>query len=397
MCKFQDFLSDDFLVQGNDLKSLQEALSFVKEHTICEKVAPYNMVLFSLLSSKKRNDTGINLITIVPEEADSSLLLPETEKEIHFSIQNKNKGSIRFETLEKWGIQKKDLQQIYCMGFFFQFTNEEGKQITMIPSEMFAKTFYKRLGCGKLQEGINPLRDIYIANRMKYSEEVTLIYRTQEGLAKGFAAFSPTFGSTSENIVEDFCSSMKNAEVNNWQITHKQGIVDLVCPPSCLGHVEGQFLMRFQWSDLGDACYSIQAGLFVNGSIILFPYKVERRHTNNFELKTLMEKFQQEQFKMFYESLAFPALYSSNKTVYNPLKSIEKFLSRIQSIVGKKVYKKLQDEILPELCTESKTDYVNVLNQFLKIPKILYPYLSYERQKALSEWYGNILKGKEII
>lgn len=287
--------------------------------TFAEVVSPSNFVFYSILGPRDIKKRIFKVALIDPDYCDMRMLTPKNEKQCYFRPENETLGVLRIDDLLKVGFTEKQIDEIEEIGFFLQYRHSKGT-LTMIPSKALMSTLCRRLGIGTITEGRNPLRDIYLASIMRDAEDFTLVYRKspQGGHAKAFACFSTKYQHTPQKIVFDFMrllSNMKTLEgghlsVRQYRINHFITSIDFSLNElsDTIGNMKITPGVRMVLSDVGDASFTLQSILIVNGGTVLLDDAIVRRH--NVVLSA-------EEMVADYETKAYPKLIQIMETLRN--------------------------------------------------------------------------------
>lgn len=290
---YENFLDENFEIGENRINGVETALNMFSENTVCQTVDPYDFTIWSLLS--RRSDQGMELIKISPACADEKLILPENMNQVYFRKGNGTRGLLPFETLKKWGIRQKQIEEIYERGFFLQY-HDSDSVITMIPSKAFLATLCRRVGCGKLNEGIDPLRDIYLASRMRNADPFKLVYRKNGVIAKAFGCFSQGFVSNPQTVALDFAEELSKTSpvtIRAWNITHFLTKIDYMFTMNAVVFKRVKITpgIRFILSDVGDASYTMKNVLYINGGMVYLSKGVSRSHQGILDAPGLTQSY----------------------------------------------------------------------------------------------------------
>lgn len=329
---YKNFLDEDFEVFDNRENGARQALTVMSNSTVCRTIEPSGVTIFSLIS-KRRTDEQMELIKISPDYADEKLILPENPKQVYFSPKNNTRGTLSWNTLRKWGVTDAQINEIYERGYFMQY-HERATSITLIPSKAFLATLCRQIGCGKLEEGIEPLRDIYLASKLRDAEPFIMVYRTNGRIGKAFGCFSTSFSHNPQTIAFEFkheLSKISPVAIRSWRVNHFVSRIDFMFSELSqrIGGIKLTPGVRLIMSDVGDASYSLQNVIFLNGGMVLFNKAVSKRHLGKLDVKEMTETYQKnikDEFNVVFDSL--------KKMEQKPIDNVKKAIIEIMKSIG---------------------------------------------------------------
>lgn len=294
------FLKEDYSIEENQEGSLVQTLVSISNRTKFTVVEPASIEIYSILREPSEKATGLDIIKIKPAFADMRLFLPRKNEKPYFSLENGNCGTMPYQTFIDNGCPEEVLKELVSVGYFLQITTEMGTKVTLIPSKGFLATLCRQLGVGKLEEGIDPMRDIYLASRLVYCDPFTLVYRTNGKFGKAFGCFSPKFGDLPQTLVLDFKEHLMkanpNMSVRHWEYTHSITSVDFSLNDKVF-RVNGMRVtpgVRLSLSDIGDSSYTLRNVLYCNGGVIALPAIVQKKRSKELDVKEMVTQFYQD-------------------------------------------------------------------------------------------------------
>lgn len=395
---YENFLNDDFSLSGSRERGALEALNFMSENTINKVVYPSEFTIFSLTSQK--NPEQIEMLKIKPDYTDEKLILPANPKQVYFGHGSGNRGSLPVSKLRSWGLSDSQIEEIYARGFFLQYHDENDEIITLIPSKSFLSTFCKQLGCGRLDEGINPFRDLYLASLMRYADSFQIVYRKNGNIGKVFACFSRDVKHTSQTVVMDIKEELlkhRNTCIRGWRIDHYLTYIDFAFTDrmEVIGGARVTPGVRFTFSDVGDASYCLQSSLFIYGGIILIGKELSKRHTKTeFDVKT----FVQDYFDSYYGEIKISMQkIKDSKTIEvdNVQDKVSKTITHIglKRVFGLANTNKLKESYLKTIPDEQGSQE-DVFMAILKIPGNIRNHHSYSMYSDVAKIVAGIFDGE---
>lgn len=379
--KIEPILSLDEDFEKSDVKEgeMDKIIEEMSNLTFAEVVSPSNFMFYSILGPRDIKKRIFKVALIDPDYCDMRMLTPKNEKQCYFRPENETLGVLRIDDLLKVGFTEKQIDEIEEIGFFLQYRHSKGT-LTMIPSKALMSTLCRRLGIGTITEGRNPLRDIYLASIMRDAEDFTLVYRKspQGGHAKAFACFSTKYQHTPQKIVFDFMrllSNMKTLEgghlsVRQYRINHFITSIDFSLNElsDTIGNMKITPGVRMVLSDVGDASFTLQSILIVNGGTVLLDDAIVRRH--NVVLSA-------EEMVADYETKAYPKLIQIMETLRNlesirvkeKGKAVKELLAKnkFRAAFGN-TYAAKYRELYISVIKNEPTSGIDVVLEILKIP-----------------------------
>lgn len=373
-----DFLNEDFELTENREDGLRQAVCEMSERTCYKLVTPSNFMIYSLLKPRDDKKDAFHVAILDPDFSDMHILTPKNVAECYFRPENKTLGYVKIADLRKCGMTEEQIDEIEKNGYFLQYRTEKST-MTLIPSKAFLSTLCRQLGIGKLNEGIDSIRNIYLASRMRDGEPFTLVYRkSQSGYSKAFGCFSKKFPHHSQIIIFDFkdqLSAFGLVSVRHWAINHFLTSVDFAFHD--IGVRVGKLKLtpgvRLSLSDVGDSSYILQNTLYTNGGVVLFDELVSRKHTGTLEVEDMMRQYRENQYPKLKKAIALLEELDQIP-VKDKRTAILLLFQKIQiaSAFGKSNFKEFKKQYLPKEenipCTA-----LDVVLFILKIPGIVRP------------------------
>lgn len=389
--KYKNFLDDDFSLSGKKQDSLIEALHYMAGHTDCILIEPANLHLFSIIGVRKN---GLEIAIMKPDYMDIRLLAPENGNQLYFSKQNKNIGLLPFENFYNEGITKEQLDDVINSGFFLQYRS--GTEIfTIIPSKAFFAPYCRRLDISKLNTGIDPIRDLYLASRMRSAPAFQMIYRKKNGIGKAFGCFSSKFNympaSTGLEIMQILEEMAGPIAVKEWNITHFLTKIEVIFPQTKEDY-EGAVVyggVRLEFSDTGDSSYILRNFISIDNGIVLMDIAETQKHTKDLDFRSFVEKYVKRKYPKLESALYF--LKKSEEDQIPDIRSAsQKAIGKLrQECFGKKNYNKFF-ATYPQL-ERAQGKASAVLCHLLKVPGFLKAQVPQYVYESVSQATGKIL------
>ena len=317
----------------------------VGKHTVYKVVHPEHIEIYSIVrprnKEKGKEEDFFEIIKLIPDYMDMRFFMPNNMDQFYFKSEMKTKGIVSCEKFRKAQITDKQINEIEDVGFFMQLIDpKKHSAFILIPSKNFFTPFCRKLGIGKVNYGIDPIRDIYLASRLKDANPFVIVYRTNDPATYG-KAFT--------------CFSEKTVKIE-------------------------------------------QSCIFTNGGTILLPQEASRKKSNKLSPEGIVKDYNSQCYMKFdkimeqlksYETIPVTDMQQS---VWNILEKL-----KFSSAFGFSNTRDLQKNYLSTF--EKEGDALDVVIKILKIPGVLqrnYPGTTHDR---VNECIGKIfnLKMEKLI
>ena len=316
-------------------------------------------------------------------------------------------GIVSCEKFRKAQITDKQINEIEDVGFFMQLIDpKKHSAFILIPSKNFFTPFCRKLGIGKVNYGINPFRDIYLASRLKDANPFVIVYRTNDPATygKAFTCFSEKTVKIEQSCIFDYKDALTKIEPNiirSWQYTHTRTDIDFSYPARSINLKQKCKITlgtRLSFSDIGECAFRLQNCIFTNGGTILLPQEASRKKSNKLSPEGIVKDYNSQCYMKFdkimeqlksYETIPVTDMQQS---VWNILEKL-----KFSSAFGFSNTRDLQKKYLSTF--EKEGDALDVVIKILKIPGVLqrnYPGTTHDR---VNECIGKIfnLKMEKLI
>lgn len=343
----------------------------VGKHTVYKVVHPEHIEIYSIVrprnKEKGKEEDFFEIIKLIPDYMDMRFFMPNNMDQFYFKSEMKTKGIVSCEKFRKAQITDKQINEIEDVGFFMQLIDpKKHSAFILIPSKNFFTPFCRKLGIGKVNYGIDPIRDIYLASRLK------------DALAK-----------IEPNIIR------------SWQYTHTRTDIDFSYPARSINLKQKCKITlgtRLSFSDIGECAFRLQNCIFTNGGTILLPQEASRKKSNKLSPEGIVKDYNSQCYMKFdkimeqlksYETIPVTDMQQS---VWNILEKL-----KFSSAFGFSNTRDLQKNYLSTF--EKEGDALDVVIKILKIPGVLqrnYPGTTHDR---VNECIGKIfnLKMEKLI
>lgn len=293
----KNFLKEDWNIVGSNETSLINTIDEVSDRTITRLINPSQLTLYSIVSIVK---DGLNVMVIKPDDMDVEILFPIKGGRTYFDKDQNHYGFFSYERFRKMGMDDELLDEIRDRGYFLRYSGGIGDSILLIPSACFMATLCRQLNCGKLPDITDPFRDIFIAYLLRDSDDFKMVYREGDLSGKAFACFTSKYTEVKQkNAVKEFLTTLKcsisNAVVSFFKIDHFITTVKVDFPGmevtlKCNGKRKVvKPCVTFTMSDVGDASFTLQNCLSVNGHNIRVSDPVMQPHKGEISISALVE------------------------------------------------------------------------------------------------------------
>lgn len=356
---------------------------------------------------KGKEEDFFEIIKLIPDYMDMRFFMPNNMDQFYFKSEMKTKGIVSCEKFRKAQITDKQINEIEDVGFFMQLIDpKKHSAFILIPSKNFFTPFCRKLGIGKVNYGIDPIRDIYLASRLKDANPFVIVYRTNDPATygKAFTCFSEKTVKIEQSCIFDYKDALAKIEPNiirSWQYTHTRTDIDFSYPARSINLKQKCKITlgtRLSFSDIGECAFRLQNCIFTNGGTILLPQEASRKKSNKLSPEGIVKDYNSQCYMKFdkimeqlksYETIPVTDMQQS---VWNILEKL-----KFSSAFGFSNTRDLQKNYLSTF--EKEGDALDVVIKILKIPGVLqrnYPGTTHDR---VNECIGKIfnLKMEKLI
>ena len=389
------FLNEDFYIEDYREGQLQQVIEAVSDATHFLVVDPSQFKIFSMIDGSK--DDSMKMLVLDPDYASVNMLIPDGNKKGYFRRENGNIGNCKIQSLTQMGMTTEQIQEIKSNGFFLQYRGEKST-LTLIPSKAFLATLCRQLGIGKLNSGPDGVRDIYLASRLRCAEEFAIIYRkTANGYGKVFGCFSPKFAYMPQTVAFDFMDALSklsgnesSVTIRQWKITHFYTSIYFTMDElvEVIGGVKITPGVCLTLSDVGDASYSLESTLYLNGGVVLFDDKISRRHTGTVDATEMVDEYSSKFQKL--HDIMIQLHESLDINIPNKAKSAADLLKKIKfnTSFGIRNAIAYKDEYLTK--SQKSCTGFDLYMEILKIPGIVHGIHRKELEDQVSRSIGRV-------
>lgn len=372
---------------------------------------PEHIEIYSIVrprnKEKGKEEDFFEIIKLIPDYMDMRFFMPNNMDQFYFKSEMKTKGIVSCEKFRKAQITDKQINEIEDVGFFMQLIDpKKHSAFILIPSKNFFTPFCRKLGIGKVNYGIDPIRDIYLASRLKDANPFVIVYRTNDPATygKAFTCFSEKTVKIEQSCIFDYKDALAKIEPNiirSWQYTHTRTDIDFSYPARSINLKQKCKITlgtRLSFSDIGECAFRLQNCIFTNGGTILLPQEASRKKSNKLSPEGIVKDYNSQCYMKFdkimeqlksYETIPVTDMQQS---VWNILEKL-----KFSSAFGFSNTRDLQKNYLSTF--EKEGDALDVVIKILKIPGVLqrnYPGTTHDR---VNECIGKIfnLKMEKLI
>ncbi len=296
-----NFLDENFSITGEkDASKLWSDLKYFSDHTHSIVVNPPCLHIFSVFHCKK---AGLEAAVFKPDYIDLRLIAPENPSQLYFSRPNNNIGLLPYENFKKSGMADSQIEDIKNAGYFLQYV-QDGQALTLVPSKALFATLCKKVGVGKLNQGIDPIRDLYLASRLRTAKPFQIVYRSNENAMKAFCCFSPRYQLEPQTVALEIKEALEHytrVSVKDWSLNHFISKVNFLFSSCAFQYNNMQICpgVQFSLSDVGDSSYVLQSMISVKEAVILLDQTKMQRHGEEFNAQEFAQQF----FYKYYSKL----------------------------------------------------------------------------------------------
>lgn len=383
----------------------------VGKHTVYKVVHPEHIEIYSIVrprnKEKGKEEDFFEIIKLIPDYMDMRFFMPNNMDQFYFKSEMKTKGIVSCEKFRKAQITDKQINEIKDVGFFMQLIDpKKHSAFILIPSKNFFTPFCRKLGIGKVNYGIDPIRDIYLASRLKDANPFVIVYRTNDPATygKAFTCFSEKTVKIEQSCIFDYKDALAKIEPNiirSWQYTHTRTDIDFSYPARSINLKQKCKITlgtRLSFSDIGECAFRLQNCIFTNGGTILLPQEASRKKSNKLSPEGIVKDYNSQCYMKFDKIMEQLKSYGTipvtdmQQSVWNILEKL-----KISSAFGFSNTRDLQKNYLSTF--EKEGDALDVVIKILKIPGVLqrnYPGTTHDR---VNECIGKIfnLKMEKLI
>ena len=180
-----DYLDCNLSIEGWSKNDLFRATKDVDTHTSCIDIVPQDIIVYSVESICK---AGLNVMIADPNYMNVRDLFPLKSNKSIYSEGTGNYFLYKYEDMKKEGLSDTLIEEIKMVGYFLEY-----KDTYIVPSTTFMATFCRQLGCSKLPDMSDPIREIFIAHLLRDANNFKMIYRHQNGVCKALACFTSSY------------------------------------------------------------------------------------------------------------------------------------------------------------------------------------------------------------
>ena len=257
-----------------------------------------------------------------------------------------------------------------------------------------------------IQNVIDPIRDIYLASRLKDANPFVIVYRTNDPATygKAFTCFSEKTVKIEQSCIFDYKDALAKIEPNiirSWQYTHTRTDIDFSYPARSINLKQKCKITlgtRLSFSDIGECAFRLQNCIFTNGGTILLPQEASRKKSNKLSPEGIVKDYNSQCYMKFDKIMEQLKSYGTipvtdmQQSVWNILEKL-----KFSSAFGFSNTRDLQKNYLSTF--EKEGDALDVVIKILKIPGVLqrnYPGTTHDR---VNECIGKIfnLKMEKLI
>lgn len=260
------------------------------------------------------------------------------------------------------GATWKELEEVIDTGLYMEYQGE-----ILILSDRFLPYLSRMLNSYSFEKGMNPIRDLYIANQLFEREPFYVTVRQKKNIKKVF------YASSTENCasqIEDICIRLvshmeeKGARILSWEITQEKTEIRFYYPEYSTDGFD--FGVTFRMSDIGEYAISLSNSVFVQSEIFfLNDAMLSKKNYGKFDVDEFIAQFEEMTGGLIEKySNSIKSILPASKLILH--KEFAKL--QISSIRNKKLEKKIKAAFIEEI-EESEGDNKGYA-PILKLPQI---------------------------
>ena len=392
MNKRLHFLHKDFEVNGNDMNSFVKDIKFISKNTEIVELDPGEITIYSVASGStyfKNNEEVLRIYHFYPDECD-------------LQLYSRNGLPIKYLLVEKLieqGFTREMIDNVIQAGAFYGFPNKDG-WLYAAPSTIFLSSLCKSMGIGKLIEGINPMRDMYLGTILADSpkEKIKIMVRKSKSAAKAFSCFSSDYKEIPQadilNLIDTANKRLGNTDIFSYHIDHEITSVDVIIPSKNI-ESNGNIIScgyRFCMSDTGCCAFKLYPLITVGKNAIVMPNGINKKRSEITNLSDFMMEFLDKAEEDVLNGAVKMVEMIEKTSDINALKKVSDIMkkSAIMDKIGSTAFKKTMEEV-------SKTDgsSKDAAIKLLSFSEMLN--LPYYRKVQVQEIMGDLIGSDKFL
>lgn len=359
-----DYLNGSLCIKGWSKNDLFSATKEVDAHTRCVDIVPQDIIVYSVESVCKN---GLNIMVADPNFMNVRDLFPIKINKSLYDAESGNYFLYKYEDMKKEGLSDTLIEEIKVVGYFLEY-----KETYIIPSTTFMATFCRQLGCSKLPDMSDPIREIFIAHLLRDANNFKMIYRVQNGVCKALACFTSSYVNLLQyDVVRELIDSLEEVFpqvlVNYFKISQNKTTIIFTFP-------EKAYIVKFDnkkkricpgviftMSQCGDYSFSLQGYIAINGKGVVID-GLNSSHSGKFKISRLVKDYFEKKYMLVEQ--AIKRVIETDDS--NSIDFKENFIKCLNAIyfspaVGQKMYALIKETLVDRKCS-SKELIVSLLD-----------------------------------
>lgn len=356
----ENIFSEGIRLQGNEKMELFNNLTYFHDKSCQMYIDPNALCLCSIYQCNKDE------ILVVKTDIQMA-----TFSNLFTQIMTGNKSDqaaydffkVSKEKFYEMGLNEEDLKEMVDEGVYFEYEDK-----TIILSKSFLYHLSRILNTSVFEHGMNPIRELFIANQLFEQDAFYITVRKKKDIYKAF------YASSSENCsgkIVEICREVvrhmdeKGARIYKWVLTQKKTEISFYYPEYTLDGFE--FGMTFRISDTGEYATSLANSVMAESTAYqLRDAILSKKNYGIFDVKAFIKEFEE-----FTEGTLEDYRKNLMKVPVIDTDALERQYQsiNISKICGKKKAVKIRKSFLEEV-KKGETKYKGMM-PILKLPVLV--------------------------
>lgn len=282
----QDIFCDAIRIFGTDEKELMENLNSFYGTSEQLAINPEELYICSVYDCTSKE------LHVVKTD-----LLMSTFSNLFTQIMINNRGDqacldffkVPKEKFLDLGIPPEELDDMIRTGLYFEY---QGK--TIVLSDRFLPYMSRILNMIQFEKGMNPIRDMYLANQLYGKAPFYLTVRRIKDIYKAFyLSFTENccskFGEICGKVISEMCK--RNAEIHHWEICQDKTEIHFCFPE--YSEEDFQFGIIFRISDTGEYATSLCHCIFAqNTAYTMHNAALSKKNYGSFNVDSFIKEYE---------------------------------------------------------------------------------------------------------
>lgn len=354
-------LNENFTKEGFNQAQMLADVFKISDSTMCLDIEPENLIIYSIDRIRKE---GFYIMEIDSKNMFTDILFPIKGGKPLYSQESEEYFFYYFDTMKKDGFTEELIMEIKNVGYYMKYND-----LTIVPSEYLMTTLCRQIGCSKLPDMPDPIRELFIAHLLRDADNFKMIIRQEGGIAKALACFSDGYNYIPQKqVIEDLLKVVEDEEyltvsVNYYKITQFKTQIRFEFPEMskliALGNKKKKVVpsIIFTMSDSGDYSYRLQSYIGINGQGVYVGESISLQHRGSTDIAVLVREYALKGLPILKEAIKDIEYVSSKTDETVDYKDVYiKILEDINftSAIGVKLYNDLKKDIEDRVCTSKE-------------------------------------------